>query len=316
MRQFFFSKQKKCRSQIGSELVFWTRTPIFSKVYKMAWNPSQYLKFLSPRLKPALHLLEESSILLNSQNKSPAVESVKRVLDLGCGPGNLTKYLCEKFPKAHVHGVDSSQEMVQRAIQDNMGLSANFRCRSIEEESFQTINKYDLVYSNAALHWCINHEELLPRIISNLVSSDGGVFAFQIPDTRNQPSHVLMDVAAVRSGLTDKLQNVRIPRMDHSADWYYHLLRPHVQSIHIWTTEYVNPLAVITGVQWHPVLQFVESTGLKPLVDALDGPSSGDGKLFLQTYNSLLHEAYPVVTVGSEQSTLLTYRRFFLVCQK
>jgi len=301
----------------------------------MSWNPSKYLKFLNPRLKPALHLLEESSILLNSRNSNV---DVTKVMDLGCGPGNLTKYLVEKYPFAHIDGVDSSQEMIKRAQLDNMdNKNVSFRCNSIEEESLQS-SKYDLVYSNAALHWCLDHQILLPRIVSNLVSSDngGGVFAFQIPDTRDQPSHILMDVAASKCGFTEQLKSIRIPRMDHSADWYYHLLRPHVKSIDLWTTEYTNPLTVqgsINGyddnkndddsnsnnsnnIKKHPVLQFTESTGLQPFVDALNGPSSEQGKLFLQTYNSLLYNAYPVVTVGSESLTLFTFRRFFLVCQK
>lgn len=279
----------------------------------MAWNPSKYLKFLSPRLKPALHLLEESSsLLLNSPSQQ---SNVTKVLDLGCGPGNITKYLCDKFPIAHIDGIDTSQDMISRAQLDNIGKNVSFRCSSIEEECLQVSRKYDLVYSNAALHWCLDHQTLLPRIISNLVSSQGGVFSFQIPDTLNQPSHVLMDIAATKCGFTEQLKHIRIPRMDHPINWYYNLLRPHVHTLEMWTTEYTNPLE-ITSEEWHPVLQFTESTGLKPLVDELGGPASVQGKEFLHTYNSLLHHAYPIEGSGSERTALFTFRRFFVVCQK
>lgn len=280
----------------------------------MAWNPSQYLKFLNPRLKPALDLLAGSKTLLASRSSSGSESSVRCVLDLGCGPGNITPYLCEAFPSAAVDGVDNSQEMLRRATLDCVGKNAHFRLNTIEDESFVTNKKYDLVYSNAALHWCLNHEVLLPRILNNLVSSDGGVLAFQVPDTRNQPSHTLMETAAAECGYYELVKNVRIPRMDHTTEWYFQLLSPHVKNMDLWTTEYTQPLPVTS--EWHPVLEFTQSTGLKPMVDALGGSTSEKGQSFLQTYNKLLTAAYPIIQHDSNYVALLSFRRFFLVCQK
>jgi trans-aconitate 2-methyltransferase len=183
----------------------------------MAWNPTQYLKFGSARLRPAIDLVTRTSGVTGDPSK------VKTILDLGCGPGNISEILCRSFPNAHIEGVDSSVEMIGRALKDRAKSEfvdrMSYRVGSAEHEAVYASKKYDLVFSNAALHWCTNHDDLFPRIVNRLVNPVGGVLAIQMPDTVEQMSHVLMDTAAFRSGMLDKLRHVRIPRAEHDTAW-------------------------------------------------------------------------------------------------
>jgi len=325
----------------------------------MLWNPNQYLKFADARLRPAMDLVNRAAVYFavngNGQGPSSDHHQVKRVLDLGCGPGNLTELLCSKFPYATVLGVDSSAEMIEKAIrQGQQSLPADilsrvsYRCEKIEtlassshkEPSVSLLGRdvddnsssmYDLVFSNAALHWCVDHEELFPNILKNLVNPNGGVLAVQIPDTMHQPSHVLMNTAIFRSGMLDKTGHVRIPRCEHDALWYYQLLSPLVKEIDMWNCEYTHQLPTQapnnyadshdSSVLRHPVLEWTKSTGLMPIIEALGGEASRDCQAYLDEYDRLLNEAYPIVKLQNKYHsqgiyvTILTYRRFFLTCK-
>jgi trans-aconitate methyltransferase len=94
----------------------------------------------------------------------------------------------------------------------------SFRVSTTESESVAVREKYDVVYSNASLHWSLHHEVLLPNIIHNLVKHDG-VLAIQMPDTRWQASHLLMIRAAENCGVYDKVKDVRIPRVEETPEW-------------------------------------------------------------------------------------------------
>lgn len=113
--------------------------------------------------------------------------------------------------------------MIGRALKDSAKSEfkdrMTFRVGSVENEAKFKNAKHDLVYSNATLHWCTGHAELFRDIINTMVNPNGGVLAIQMPDTMEQTSHVLMDTAAFRSGMIDKLRNVRIPRIEHDATW-------------------------------------------------------------------------------------------------
>jgi len=183
----------------------------------MAWNPTQYLKFGSARMRPAVDLLTKTTCVIGDVTK------VKSVLDLGCGTGNMTELLCRTFPSAKVKGLDFSAEMIERAVADHSKSEfkdrLSWRIGTAEHESTSSEEKHDVVFSNAALHWCTGHNELFPNIIKNMVNPNGGVLAVQIPDTRVQTSHVLMDTAAFRSGMLNKVKHVRIPRVEQDPAW-------------------------------------------------------------------------------------------------
>lgn len=292
----------------------------------MSWNPTQYLKFRTARIRPALDLLQKSVPLFS------APEQVKNVLDLGCGPGNVTPYIAHTFQNSKIKGIDSSSEMIEKAIKSNKDLinRSTFQVGTIEEEAEAKNKTYDLVYCNSSLHWCSDHEILLPKIIRNLVSSNGGVLAIQMPDTKEQKSHVLMEMAAFRCGLIDIVQNIRIPRAEHSADWYFNLLNPFCKELEMWSTEYIQQLPTYeksfsnnyaAHKQNHPVLEFTKSTGLMPIIQALGGEDDPRCKRYLTEYNRLLEEEYPSMNVKNKfylqgkDITLMPFKRLFFLCK-
>ncbi len=282
-------------------------------------------------MRPAIDLLNKSV----GSFQDP--KTVKRVLDLGCGPGNVTELLCKAFPNAKVEGVDSSIAMIDQArkvarespYKDRI----DFRVGTVEVESNCIDSKYDLVYSNATLHWCLDHSKLVPTILKNLVSPEGGVLAVQMPDTREQASHVLMETAALRCGFLEIIKEIRIPRVNEDPTWYFRFLSNRCASVDMWSTEYIqqldtsnmpaveNNLAVTTSR--HPVLEYTRSTGLLPILQALGGEGDERCKKYLREYERLLIDEYPATLLPPEKGeqtgklvTLMPFKRFFFVCTR
>ena len=305
----------------------------------MVWNPNLYLKFHSARLRPAIDLLEKSRNAFGTD-----VPSVKKILDLGCGPGNITPFICEMFPNATIHGVDSSTEMIDQAVNSLKSTPYSQRARFSKEtienfiaQSKQKDDRYDFVYANAALHWCTNHERLLPDLLENLLTRSNGILAIQMPDTLHQKSHTLMETAALRCGLLEFIKSIRIPRSDHSAEWYYKLLAPICREVDIWTTEYVQQLPTYTKIthssisevdhkyhminQRHPVSDYTRATGLLPIIQALGGENNDKCRRYLDEYDRLLEEEYSSILVKNKFNTtgkaitLMPFKRIFLMCK-
>ena len=137
----------------------------------MPWNPDLYHKFQSERSAPFYDLLALVDVRPNL-----------KVIDLGCGPGELTRQLADKLPNSDVTGLDSSPQMLDKA--------ASFtRPGLIFEQGDQSTltGEWDLIFSNAALHWSENHTELFPHLFSCL--KPGGQLAVQIPSNHNHISH-------------------------------------------------------------------------------------------------------------------------------
>ncbi|PPL02360.1 methyltransferase domain-containing protein [Parapedobacter indicus] len=139
----------------------------------MPWNPELYNQFKQIRYKPFYDLVN----LISAEN-------VKNCVDIGCGTGEQTSILSEKFENVNFLGIDSSEEMLNESNQftkDNL----HFEWVTIEEFAHSTLT-WDLIFSNAALQWSDNHAVLFPKLIANLNS--GGQFAVQMPF---QPENVL-----------------------------------------------------------------------------------------------------------------------------
>jgi trans-aconitate 2-methyltransferase len=134
------------------------------------WDPGQYLRFAGERLRPALDLLAHVPL------DAPA-----RVVDLGCGTGNVTAILRARFPAADIVGVDGSATMLEKAR------ATVPECRFEQGDffSWQPTEPVDLIYSNAALHWVDGHPTLFPQLLSFL--APGGVLAVQMPDMFDTP---------------------------------------------------------------------------------------------------------------------------------
>ena len=143
------------------------------------WNPAQYGKFGAERARP----FED---LLALVEPSPGGRPVERVIDLGCGTGALTARLHERLGATTTVGIDSSTAMLEKAsLIETAGLRFEFG----DIGSFEARGEFDVVFSNAALHWLPDHPSLLCRLRDAL--RPGGQLAVQVPANNDHPSHGL-----------------------------------------------------------------------------------------------------------------------------
>ncbi len=250
------------------------------------WDPRQYLKFADHRLRPALDLLAQVPLA-----------APELVFDLGCGPGNVTRLLAERWPDAQVVGVDSSESMLAKARREAPAVAF------VEGDiaRWTAPRPAQLLFSNSTLHWLDAHAELLPRLVRQLAS--GGVLAVQMPCNRDAPSHRLMQMAAEDGPWRARLAAVRpVLGSVGTPDAYYRILAPLARRVDIWETEYLH---VLEGD--NPVVEWSKGTGLRPYLDALDEP---DRSRFLAAYAARIAAAYPPQADGR---TLLPFRRLFFV---
>ena len=148
------------------------------------WNPDLYLKFADERTQPSYDLISRINIA------NPA-----NIVDIGCGPGNSTKALRERWPQAHILGLDSSKEMIAKARvsypQGDWVLA--------DAANWKTDVKYDIVFSNATLQWIPNHERLLKTLFDCI--NTAGVLAVQVPANNSSPLHQALVISVKKISL-------------------------------------------------------------------------------------------------------------------
>ncbi|KAF4042484.1 Methyltransferase domain [Phytophthora infestans] len=271
------------------------------------WQPLKYLKFQRQRLRPALELLARVSDFPTTDDDS--VE----IIDLGAGTGNMAPSFQKRWPSAHVTFVDSSTSMLEVAQQEhdeNETLNTQgFAYVQADFETYAPERPGNLIFSNAALQWVSadKHKQILPRLYSFL--KPGGVLAFQIPDTRLQPSHQRMVDAAAHLGLSDRVAGVRWVTCDKDPSFYYELFKAVDGGVELdmWEATYAQ---VLEGD--NPVADFTGSTDLRPYMEALGDPSE-DATKFEQTYREMIAAAYPKQSDGN---TIFNLKRFFVMVTK
>ena len=249
------------------------------------WDPAKYLEFAGPRLQPALDLLARVPLA------APGA-----VYDLGCGAGNVTRFLAERWPSAVVTGVDGSSAMLAAA----RAAAPTVTWEEADLGAWRAPRPADLLFSNAALHWLDDHPRLFPRLIAGL--APGGVLAVQMPRNHGAPSHIEMVAAAEAGPWRERLRPMLRARPVAEPSLYYDVLAPHVSRLDIWETEYLH---VLEGA--NPVVEWTRGSALKPLLDALEEP---DRSGFQGEYASRIARAYPPRPDGR---TLFTFRRLFII---
>lgn len=251
----------------------------------MSWNPDQYLKFAAPRLRPAVDLL----------NAVPLAHP-GTVYDLGCGAGNVTRLISERFPGARIVGVDDSASMLARAAKELPAV------QWVQQglDGWRADAPADLIYSNAALHWLPQHGQLFASLMGQL--APGGVLAVQMPRNFGAPSHTMIAETVLGGPWRSQLEPLLQPSPVAPPEFYYDLLAPLAARLDIWETEY---LQVLEGED--PVKEWTKGTWLKQFLDALDEPQRS---AFEADYAARLRPAYPRRPDGK---TLFPFRRLFIV---
>ncbi len=250
------------------------------------WSARQYLKFEDERTRPPRDLLAQ--VLL---------ERPRLVVDLGCGPGNSTELLVERFPRAEVVGIDSSPDMLRKAHERLP------RCTFIEADmaTWMPDPRTDLVFANAALQWVPDHQRVMRALLEALPA--GGVLAAQMPDNTSEPALVLQREVAASGPWADDPQIKATARGNlPPPETYYDLLKPVCARIDIWHSVYNHVLATPQAI-----VEWFKGSSLQPYLSALDAAGR---ERFLAAYMEKIVGAYQPRFDGK---VLLRFPRLFIV---
>ncbi|PQO97984.1 trans-aconitate 2-methyltransferase [Pseudomonas frederiksbergensis] len=256
----------------------------------MSWSAKQYVAFEDERTRPARDLLAAI----------PAVD-VRSAIDIGCGPGNSTELLMQRFPDAAVRGLDSSTDMIEAARKR----LPQVRFDTADIDTWNEAGPFDVIFANAVLQWVPDHARLLPSLVNRL--TPGGSLAIQMPDNLNEPSHRLMREVAANGPWADKLARAAGQRTEmEGASGYYSMLRGHCTRVDVWRTTYFHSLA--EGASG--VVEWFKGSGLRPFLEPLD---DGERAHYLKLYQAAIEQAYPPLSDGA---VLLPFPRLFMVATR
>jgi len=253
-----------------------------------AWDPDRYLAYADERGRPFLELLARVR-----------AEAPTYVVDLGCGPGNLTRLLAQRWPEARVVGVDSSESMIAAAR------------GSVPEVDFETADvrewaagvparSVDVLVSNATLQWVPGHLDLLPALVRAVRL--GGWFAFQVPGNFDQPSHVIRAELAAEEPYAAHTQGLATPA-SHDPVVYLEALQGLGCEVDAWETTYLH---VLSGQD--AVFEWISGTSLRPTAAALPEDL---WPRFAEELRRRLAAAYP----ARKGRVVLPFRRVFCVAR-
>ena len=254
------------------------------------WDPDRYLTYADERGRPFVELVARIGAA------APA-----EVVDLGCGAGNLTGLLAERWPDAHVVGLDSSPEMIA-APRNRTGLGQSVTYAVADLRDWRPERPVDVLVSNATLQWVPGHLELLPSLVAAV--APGGWFAFQVPGNFDEPSHTIRAELAAEAPYAEHTANVATPS-SHDPAVYYDALAAAGCSVDVWETTYTH---VLRGPD--PVFTWVSGTGARPTLQAL--PDRAAARPSRRSSSA----GWPRPTrSGRTARVLLPFRRVFAVAQ-
>jgi trans-aconitate 2-methyltransferase len=250
------------------------------------WDPTRYLSYADERGRPFVELLA----------RIPR-DDPRSIVDLGCGPGNLTSLLADRWPAAAIVGVDSSAEMIAAATDSRI----DFRVGDLRTWAADTTSaSVDVLVSNAALQWVPGHLDLLPGLLATL--APGGVLGFQVPGNFDEPSHTIRRELAAEPAYAAHTRDVAVPAA-HDAATYLETLVTAGCTVDAWETTYLH---VLHGED--PVFTWVSGTGARPTLQALpDDLRPG----FEAELKRRLRAAYP----DRGHGVVLPFRRVFVVAE-
>ena len=253
------------------------------------WNPELYLKFDKERIQPSIDLVSRIDF-----------DHPRNIIDIGCGPGNSTQILAQRWPTSKITGVDNSLAMIERAKLD----FPKQEWQLLDAGKDDIIGEYDVVFSNATIQWIPKHVELFKKIKGIL--SDKGVVAIQLPLFFDMPLGRSISNISKEKAWNSVTYSVNQLFTIHNYSEYYTILSDLFNSVVIWQTDYIH----IMDSQ-HSILEMIRSTGLKPYLDRLE--SEIDKINFEKKVLAAIKQDYPVQKNGK---VLFPFKRLFFIAKK
>lgn len=253
------------------------------------WDPVQYLKFKDERTQAAHDLAASINISRPAQ-----------IVDIGCGPGNSTFVLREKYPTAEITGIDSSEEMIEsarKADPDEKWIVADIR-------KWKPEGKFDIVFSNAVLQWLPDHENLVRQLFEIVHSK--GVLAVQVPANFDSPLHKALTKVSESREWKEKMAGCREALNYYTPEFYYDLLSEISGKFSVWQTIYYHVLDNHNGI-----IEWYSSTGMKHYLARLSDVK--EKALFRQ---QVLEECRASYRFQKNNKILLPFKRTFFVVYK
>ena len=253
------------------------------------WNVAHYLKFGDERTRAAADLVARIKL-----------EHPETIADLGCGPGNSTQILRNRWPNSNVIGIDNSAEMIDVAKR----LFPAQKWVLADVAKWALADPIALVFSNAALQWLPNHGTLIQRLFSFVAS--GGALAFQIPSGTFPTVRLLIHEISNDPAWTKRMVAARTALTMESPSFYYDTLADEATALDIWETEYNHVMDSPDAI-----VDWIASTGLRPFLAALD--TDAERKRFLVELRCRVSSAYES---RSDGKVLFPFRRTFVIAYR
>ena len=262
------------------------------------WNADDYLRHPMPRTQGVLDLIARV------HHPKPRL-----IADIGCGPGNNTELIAERWPEALVIGVDSSADMIAAARERERPGQLEFRQADLTE--WQPDELFDIVLLNAVLQWIPNHTAQLPRLAGLL--APGGVLGIQMPGRgrRDSPNNDMMDIALAMTReprWRDKLSDVYLIQDLLEPVAYLTALGDLGLRAQSWRTQY----AISLGEGGGRVVEYAVGSILRPALGVLTQEEKAE---FLADYSRRVALAYPPQVIGGESVEVINMTRSFMVGQ-
>lgn len=234
------------------------------------WQPGLYLEFGKERTQPSIDLAAKIT-----------VENPKRIIDVGCGPGNSSAVLKARWQNAEITGLDNSKSMIDEAKAKYPSINWVYADASGD---LSGLGKFDVAFSNAAIQWMPEQEKLLANLFGML--NKGGVFAAQIPCVMNMPVHIELTGLAESDKWKEKFKDKASSYEIHAAEFYYDILCGLTSEIDLWETRYFHIMNTHADI-----VKWFSASGLRPYLDCLRDKAAREE--FLSDYESALKKVYP-----------------------
>lgn len=253
------------------------------------WNSKQYLKFKKERTQPAIDLVSKIQL-----------DSPVSIIDIGCGPGNSSSVLNKRYPSAKVLGVDNSLDMLNRAKKEHPDI--DFKLLDASDDEWKLDAKFDIVFSNACIHWIPEHKKLLSKMMNIL--NEGGIMAIQVPMNYDEPIHKILNEISRSEKWNDKFGRQRIFHT-LTVEEYYDILSEISSDFEIWVTTYCHRMKSLDDI-----IEWYKSTGLKPYLDVLNDEEKDI------IISEVIDELKKYYTVQKNGEIIFRFPRLFFTAKK